>query len=514
MSAAEDVGALTTIVIPTMGRESLDALLDRLEANAATSDAGLTVVLVDDRPHAPDRAGAATAELQERAAEGHPRLDVRVLPGGGRGPAHARNVGWRSARTPWVSFLDDDVLPDTDWSQRLLDDLTTAGPDVGASQANLRVPLPSDRRPTDWERCTAGLETSQWITADMSCRRSVLAAVGGFDERFPRAYREDADLGLRISRRWRIVRGSRWVSHPVRPADDWISVRTQRGNADDVLMRRLHGRDWKERAAAPPGRRARHVLTAAAAGGALAAVALGRRRTAGVLATGWLAGTTEFFLARVLPGPRDRDELRRMALTSAAIPFAATWHTLRGLVAHRRPEPWRGAPDLVLFDRDGTLVEDVPYNGDPARVTPMPGAREALDRLREAGVRVGMVTNQSGVARGLIRPEQVTAVNDRVQELLGPFETVQVCLHGPDDGCACRKPEPGMVKAACLETGVDPGQCVVVGDIGSDVAAAEAAGATGVLVPTPVTRTEERTAARHVADDLAEATERLLAGRW
>jgi HAD superfamily hydrolase (TIGR01662 family) len=168
----------------------------------------------------------------------------------------------------------------------------------------------------------------------------------------------------------------------------------------------------------------------------------------------------------------------------------------------------------VLFDRDGTLVEDVPYNGDPALVSPLPGAREALDRLRGEGVRVGLVTNQSGVARGLLTPEQVSAVNDRVQELLGPFETVQVCLHGSEDGCACRKPEPGMVKAACLETGVEPDQCVVVGDIGSDVAAAEAAGATGVLVPTTVTRPEEKAAARHVAADLAEATRRLLAGRW
>jgi HAD superfamily hydrolase (TIGR01662 family) len=498
-----DLGALTTVVVPTMGRASLSVLLDRLEENAAASDTDLPVVLVDDRPD-----GGTLAD------DAWPHLEVRVLSGGGRGPAHARNLGWRAARTPWVSFLDDDVVPDHDWLERLADDLVAAGPEVGASQAQLRVPLPRDRRPTDWERCTAGLESSQWITADMSCRRSVLAAVGGFDERFPRAYREDADLGLRIAQRWEITRGSRWVTHPVRPADDWVSVRTQAGNADDILMRRLHGSDWKDRAGAPPGRRTRHLLTSGAGLGSVVALVGGRRAASAALAAGWLAGTTEFFLARALPGPRDRDELRRMAVTSAAIPFAAGWHTLRGLLRNRRPEPWRGAPDLVLFDRDGTLVEDVPYNGDPDQVRPLPGARRALDRLRAAGIRVGLVTNQSGVGRGLISERDVVEVNARVDELLGPFDAVQVCTHAPDDGCTCRKPAPGMVKAACLETGVDPRQCVVVGDIGSDVAAADAAGATGVLVPNPVTLPEETAAARHVAGDLAEVTDRLLAGRW
>jgi HAD superfamily hydrolase (TIGR01662 family) len=68
----------------------------------------------------------------------------------------------------------------------------------------------------------------------------------------------------------------------------------------------------------------------------------------------------------------------------------------------------------VLFDRDGTLIVDVPYNGDPARVVPMPGARAALDRLRAAGVRVGVVSNQSGIARGLLTRAQVEAVNARM----------------------------------------------------------------------------------------------------
>jgi HAD superfamily hydrolase (TIGR01662 family) len=108
----------------------------------------------------------------------------------------------------------------------------------------------------------------------------------------------------------------------------------------------------------------------------------------------------------------------------------------------------------------------------------------------------------------------VDACNARLAELLGPFDTVQVCPHGPDDGCGCRKPAPGMVKAACAELDVDPARCVVVGDIGADVDAAAAAGAVGILVPTPVTRKSEVAAATHAVENLAAAVDDVLAGRW
>ncbi|POX43703.1 haloacid dehalogenase [Streptomyces sp. Ru71] len=166
----------------------------------------------------------------------------------------------------------------------------------------------------------------------------------------------------------------------------------------------------------------------------------------------------------------------------------------------------------VLFDRDGTLVEDVPYNGDPDRVRPMPGAREAVELLRAHGVRTGVVTNQSGVARGLLTETDVRRVNERVDELLGPFDVFAVCPHGPDDGCRCRKPQPGMVLWAAGRLCTPPGRLAVVGDIGADVEAARRAGAHGILVPTPVTRPEETASAEHVAKDLMTAVRVLLDG--
>ena len=510
------------VVVPTVGRESLVRLLDALASGSAAVPG--RVLVVDDRR---DRGRPL---LSSGVPSG---VEVEVVPGRAAGPAAARNLGWRQARAGWVAFLDDDVVPGPTWVADLLLDLAGLPPEVAASQGRIVVPMPAGRGPTDWERNLRGLETARWATADMAYRRAVLAEVGGFDERFPRAYREDADLGLRVAGAgYRIVRGRRVVAHPVRPAGRLVSVRLQAGNADDVLMLALHGRDWRRRAGVPHGRRPRHLVVTGLGFVALGAWLLARRgvptsrwgrrgRSVGLVAgAGWVAGTAELILARVLPGPRTPAEVATMAVTSALLPPAATWHWLKGWLRLPRlladttraphPSPGLPIPKAVLFDRDGTLVVDVPYNGDPDRVVATPGAREALGRLRAAGVLTAVVSNQSGVARGFIRAEQVAAVNRRVEELLGPMGPWLVCMHGPGDGCGCRKPAPGLVKAAAAELGVDPADCVVVGDVGSDVAAARAAGARAVLVPTAVTRPEEVAVAPVVAPDLIAAVELLL----
>ncbi|GAC1655344.1 MAG: hypothetical protein NVS9B12_06400 [Vulcanimicrobiaceae bacterium] len=136
----------------------------------------------------------------------------------------------------------------------------------------------------------------------------------------------------------------------------------------------------------------------------------------------------------------------------------------------------------MLFDRDGTLVEDVPYNGNPELVRPVAGAGEAVQALRQAGLRLGVISNQSGVARGMITIAQVEAVNRRIDEMLGPFGVWLYCPHGPDDGCECRKPLPGMVVAAARALEVETAACVLIGDKPSDAEAARAAGARGILV--------------------------------
>lgn len=136
----------------------------------------------------------------------------------------------------------------------------------------------------------------------------------------------------------------------------------------------------------------------------------------------------------------------------------------------------------MLFDRDGTLIEDVPYNGDPQLVVPVAQARESLDRLRAAGFAVAVISNQSGVGRGIITIAQVESVNRRVEELLGPFAGWFYCPHAPQDACDCRKPKPKLILEAAKALGVPPICCIVIGDTSSDIEAAMNAGAIGILI--------------------------------
>ncbi|GAA2944230.1 glycosyltransferase family 2 protein [Streptomyces enissocaesilis] len=329
----EDAAPEYAVVIPTLGRPSLNVCLRALADAAGPRPA--RVVLVDDRPE--PGGTPLPADVPEAL-----RPVTTVVAGRARGPAAARNRGWREAGpVPWAVFLGDDVVPGPTWADDLAMDLAAATYRTAAVTARVVVPLPVDRRPTDWERNTAGLATARWITADMAYRRDALEAVGGFDERFRRAFREDADLALRVlAAGWAVSAGSRVTTHPVRPAGRWISVHLQAGNADDVLMTRRHGRDWWNRADAPRGRLPRHLVVSAAAAAALACAALGRRGAAAACAAGWLAGTAELARARIAPGPRTRDEIVSMALTSVLIPPAATWHWLRGRVVHRRVPPF------------------------------------------------------------------------------------------------------------------------------------------------------------------------------
>lgn len=296
------------LVVPTIGRQSLPTLLLSLEAAGGTLPH--RIFLVDDRRDAstPLPLDGAPPALRDR---------IVVVRGKALGPAAARNSGWRASDAPIIAFLDDDVVVRDNWLDLLAADIEALRPDEAGSQGRVFVPLPHDRPATDWERNVAGLESSAWITADMVYRRSVLEELGGFDERFRRAYREDADFALRVfAAGYRISQGSRSVDHPVRPADSWVSVRMQAGNADDVLMTAIHGKDWRQRASAPGGRWPYHLATVACF-------------------AGWAMLTADFAWRRLKPGPRTPREVRTVLLTSAVIPFAAVYHRTRALLTLR-----------------------------------------------------------------------------------------------------------------------------------------------------------------------------------
>jgi len=158
-----------------------------------------------------------------------------------------------------------------------------------------------------------------------------------------------------------------------------------------------------------------------------------------------------------------------------------------GRMPERRAAPHVPHVGGVLFDRDGTIVRDVPYNGDPKLVDPVPRAKELLDALRARGIKVGVLSNQSGIGRGMITQAQMQSVNDRVDGMLGPFDGWYVCPHAPEEDCECRKPKPKLVLDAAKQWGIAPSEMVVIGDKTSDVEVAKNAGATGILIGGEVT---------------------------
>jgi D-glycero-D-manno-heptose 1,7-bisphosphate phosphatase len=176
------------------------------------------------------------------------------------------------------------------------------------------------------------------------------------------------------------------------------------------------------------------------------------------------------------------------------------------------------ARPAVFLDRDGTVIADADYLADPARLTLIPGADAAIRRLRDAGFPVIVVTNQSGIARGLYSEADYHAVAARLDEVLrgsgAPADATYFCPHHPDfDGpCECRKPGTGLYLRAAREHGLDPAASWYVGDKLSDVLPARSLGGQGILVRTGYgAESEDRLPPGfRVADDLAGAVDLIL----
>lgn len=179
-----------------------------------------------------------------------------------------------------------------------------------------------------------------------------------------------------------------------------------------------------------------------------------------------------------------------------------------------------GLGRAVFLDRDGTLIEEKVYLTDPERVVLLPGAASALSELRDAGFALVVLTNQSGIARGLYGENEYHAVAGRLEDLLAeagsPLDATLYCPHHPDFGpaCECRKPATGMYRQAAAELGLDPQRSYYVGDQARDVTPALELGGVGVLVRTGYGADE---AARVPADtavveDLGGAARLILSG--
>ena len=174
---------------------------------------------------------------------------------------------------------------------------------------------------------------------------------------------------------------------------------------------------------------------------------------------------------------------------------------------------------FALLDRDGTINVERNHLDHPEQVELIPGAAAAIVRLREElGLGVVVVTNQAQVGRGLLSLERLDTVHERLLGLLrdegARLDGLFVCPHAPEDGCACRKPAPGLALEAAARFGFDPARSYVVGDHPGDMGLGRAVGATTILVLTGHGRQERPAAeplADHVAADLPAATDIIAA---
>ena len=168
----------------------------------------------------------------------------------------------------------------------------------------------------------------------------------------------------------------------------------------------------------------------------------------------------------------------------------------------------------VFVDRDGTLIHDADYCSDPSQVKAFEGAAAALRRLKDAGFKIIVITNQSGIGRGFFSEEQYRAVEAEVSRQLGDglIDATYFCPDPPDQPTTCRKPAPGMVLEAASDHNVDLSRSFLIGDKEIDAECAHNAGVRAIRVRTGFDKTTEGSRADWVAEDLQGATEIILKG--
>ncbi|MFL5813827.1 MAG: UDP-glucose 4-epimerase GalE [Bdellovibrionia bacterium] len=201
----------------------------------------------------------------------------------------------------------------------------------------------------------------------------------------------------------------------------------------------------------------------------------------------------------------------RPTRTSLKVIIGSAWQWEQKLAKGLRP--------AIFLDRDGTINEDPGYLSDPSMVKLLPGVGEALARLKKAGFLLIVVSNQSGVGRGLIQLEKLPLIHQRMDELLSAhgvkIDHYEFCIHHPDDECECRKPKPKLLLDSGARWGVDLSRSYMVGDRDSDVNAGKAAGCAGsvFLRTNTADKSFHLNEADFSANTLSEAADWILSQR-
>jgi GT2 family glycosyltransferase len=314
-----------SVVVPTFARADLLTRCVRALMRQGLPPDAYEILVADDG------ASARIQELVETlAVNAAPGLRVRYLAVSGKhGPAAARNCGWRAASAEVIAFTDDDTIPDPNWLAKGLDAMAHADAAVGW------VSVPICRRPTDYELDAHGLEGAEFVTANCFVRKSVLEKIGGFDERFRRAWREDSDLYFTLLEHGQKVV---WcpqarVLHPVRPAGWGVSLKQQRKIMFDALLFKKHRALYRSKIKPRPpwNYYANTVCLLALAAGMWFDLPL----LASLGVAGWSGLSVAFCMRRLEQTSHAPRHVIEMLITSLAIPSVAVFWRLVGAVRFR-----------------------------------------------------------------------------------------------------------------------------------------------------------------------------------
>lgn len=314
-------------IVPTCRRP---ALLERCLTALLAQDlcpSLYEVIVADDAACETTRRQVEAWACRARAC-GHRVRYVSIT--GTHGPAAARNAGWRAAQGDILAFTDDDCVPAPGW---LRAGHAAFRDGVAGATGTVLVPLPPS--PTDYERNAAHLQTADFATANCFYRRAALECIGGFDERFSLAWREDSDLHFRLMQAGAglVAAPDAAVVHPVRPAPWGISLRQQRKSMYNALLYKKHPDLYRKYIQAKPPWRYYCIVGALLA--ASLCMPLKRKRAASGALLLWLALTCRFCAQRLRGTSRSPRHVVEMVVTSLFIPPLAIYWRLRGALKFR-----------------------------------------------------------------------------------------------------------------------------------------------------------------------------------
>jgi glycosyltransferase involved in cell wall biosynthesis len=322
------MATFVSVIIPTYRRPSL---LTRCLTALARQDLGaeqFEIIVVSDG------VDAETYEVVRSLRAFHPEISIGFFETPQRkGPASARNLGWKHAKGELIVFTDDDCIPSAKWLLNYRNAFESYRRGPVSFSGKVIVPVPPV--PTDYEKNISHLEQADFITANCACSREVLELTGGFDEEFPAAWREDSAFEFElIERRIPIVKlNTAAVVHPVREAPWGISVKEQKKSMFNALLFKKHPTLYKKKISAGPMWNYYLIICLSLAALLLFSLQLW---FLGVIAlVAWLYFLSRFALMRLNNTKGSFLHRSEMIITSLVIPYISVFWTIRGAIRYK-----------------------------------------------------------------------------------------------------------------------------------------------------------------------------------